>query len=246
MVQLANNTKAVDWSSHADNIRQYATLDVLTDWVAMFSQVNASAIFAKGLPGYLGDSNTYTPEVLKHFTGNGATHMNFSDPTPAIVSRFNKLMFRGAVASASWSNVTSLIDKGLAINQTVHAVQHVDQNVFRTDLRWYAAAAVLEMVTVLLILPMFWGFWTLGGRTTLSPFGIALAFDAPLLRDMKSTSDMREMTSTLGSMKLKYGLMSPVASNENDSGDRCTGRERLGIARDEKVRRPVPGMHFNS
>ena len=47
----------------------------------------------------------------------------------------NELMFRAGVYTTGWANLTSLIDEGLPIAQTVPAKQTVTHNVYKSDLR---------------------------------------------------------------------------------------------------------------
>ena len=81
--------------------------------------------------------------------------LNYLDPTPGIMKKFNELMFRGAVQVASQPKTAHLLDPDISVHQTVHVSQTLKQNVFKSDLRWYAGAAVFELLIVLLILPMF-------------------------------------------------------------------------------------------
>ena len=60
-----------------------------------------------------------------------------------------QLFFRGAVltsfGSTKWKNLDGYIDPGLSTHQTIESVESVNQIVFHSDLRWYAAAAVIEV-----------------------------------------------------------------------------------------------------
>ena len=108
----------------------------------------------------------------------------------------------------------------------------------------YAAAAVFELVTVLLVLPMFWGWWTLGTELTLSPFGIALAFGSPLLSSVNSAVGAKGVVRQLGNVELKYGLVAGEDSKGLPQGGTPLGR--LGIARSDHVVGPVEGLRFSA
>lgn len=106
------------------------------------------------------DTWTYNLETLKHQNfSNRDQDLNYYDPTEYVLGRYNQLMFRSAVAASHWQNLSALIDDGVTARQRVHATQVEDRNVYHTDLRWFAGATVLELVTVMFILPLFWGFW---------------------------------------------------------------------------------------
>lgn len=98
--------------------------------------------------------------TMKHTNfSNGPLDLNYYDPTPSAISKFNQMMFRGALMSIGWPHLANLTDPDVSIYQNVAALETIQLNAYQTDLRWYAGAAVLELMTVLLILPMFWGWW---------------------------------------------------------------------------------------
>ena len=156
------------------------------------------------------------------------------------------MMLRSAaIASTSWPHIQRLIDAGVPVNQTVAARQTAQTNIYKSDLRWYAGAAIAELVTVLLILPMFFGWWTLGSHLTLSPFALALAFDAPVLRGVNSAVGARGVVRELGNTRLQFGevLSSPIP-DPTDRNGKVAATGRLGMAERENVVRPRRGMRF--
>ena len=58
------------------------------------------------------------------------------------------VMFRAGVISGPWSNNTGRFDPGLSANQTISAVQTQTLNTFHSDLRWFAGAAILQILTI--------------------------------------------------------------------------------------------------
>lgn len=251
MISLVNNTQAIDQSTMADLERiQPDTIDGITGQVGILVAANSSA----AMYGFSGstwryDPLTFNPEVLRHVNlSNVDGDVNFIDPTSDIVFTFNKWMFRAAtVATRTWPNLTDFSDPGISVNQTVRATQEKTGNVFQTDLRWYAGAAAIELVTVLLILPMFWGWWTLGCDLTLPPFATALAFDSPILKDINSAFGAKGVVQDLGTMKLKFGV---VYSGDELAGDDMTrvkdgfAAGRLGISESNMVSYAVDGLRF--
>jgi hypothetical protein len=84
---------------------------------------------------------TYNSEALKHTNlSNGFLDANYLDPMPTIITYFNELMFRAGIATASWSNLTNLIDPGLSSKQIIQAQQLKKQPIARSDLRWWVSS----------------------------------------------------------------------------------------------------------
>jgi len=69
------------------------------------------------------------------------------------------------------------------------------QDVLRYKIRYvyWGASVAVTVCVVLMIIPLFYGFWRLDRRATLSPFETAAAFNAPGLVD----ADMKKGTSVL-------------------------------------------------
>lgn len=59
--------------------------------------------------------------------------------------------------------------------------------------KYWGASVAVTMAIILMIVPLFWGFWTLDRRATLSPFETAAAFDARPLEGV----DMKKGTTVL-------------------------------------------------
>ena len=127
----------------------------------------------------------------------------YADPTTDMINNLNNMLFRAAVVSSTWSNLTNLIDPGLSPYQSTTANQTVTRNVFRSDFRWYSAATALEILVALVVLPMFWGWWTLDSHLDLSPFGLGLAFQAPLLEGADLSRGAAGVVKDLGAMHVK-------------------------------------------
>jgi hypothetical protein len=248
-VAYANNTKASSNKLTELGKQQLSTIDSITDGLAILINANASVVLnERPAPHviYNPDPQTYNVNVLRHWnSSNLYNDLNFIDPTPGIIFDFNRMMLRSAAKASNWGHTQRFIDAGVPIKQTVAARQTVQTNIFKSDLRWYAGAAVFELVTVLLILPLFFGWWTLGCHLTLSPFAIALAFDAPILEGVNSAAGAKGVVRELGGMRLKFGEVlsnEPAVSNEEIAHVAATGR--LGIAGSDTVVRPRRGMRF--
>jgi len=246
LVRLANNTKPVDWSATSGT--QMRTISAITFWMAISRNANVTVNLSPTggtNQSYAMDTYTLTPEAIKHLRFGWAAAgrgLVFDDPTDDVVHGFNELMLRGAVMTGSWSNLTGLVDRGVATNQTVIALQTVDQNVFRSNMRWFAGAAVVQMITALLILTQFWGFWSLGCNLSLSPFSTALALNAPLLSVVNSAAGRRGVIEELGNVKIKFGIVDSCSTATETRDGYTTGR--LGLGAMQSVVRPRKGDRF--
>ena len=78
---------------------------------------------------------------------------------------------------------------------------------------------------------------------TLSPFNIALAFNAPLLAGVSSSSGTRGIDRTIGDTRIKYGFVGTESHGDMQSGNFAAGR--LGFERYGHVVRPREGMRFS-
>ncbi|KAK5700209.1 hypothetical protein LTR17_023118 [Elasticomyces elasticus] len=155
----------------------------------------------------------------------------FVDPTSDIISSLNEPLFRGGVAATGWANVTDLMDEGLSVDQILMGNQTTTQNVYRSDLRWFAGAAVLEVMAVMFVLPPFFGWWTLGNAPLLSPMELGLAFDAPCLKEVNSATGSSGVVQKVGDVHLKYGAiytMNGPSIEDGKDSERMVCR--LGIA----------------
>ena len=80
------------------------------------------------------------------------------DPMDDIIAEFNDLLFRGGILAGSWTNVTQILPESpFPVHQSVLATRTREQNVFRSDIRWFLGAAAVQIITMLLILPAYYG-----------------------------------------------------------------------------------------
>lgn len=244
MLRLANNTQAVDQSPEAASRVQKSGMDAIAVDVGLLTNTNVSHIRADTKAGgqWSMDTMSMNRFAAQHYHVGDRVDILWTDPTDDIVFVANQLMFRAGLIATNWPRGywEGLIDPGVEVNQTVEATQEITQNVYTSDLRWYAGAAVIQIATALIILPMFLGWWRLGCNLTLSPFSIALAFDSPVLRDVNSAAGPKGVVDRLGGMKLKYGAIG--CFGEKTDGNRFDGR--LGVAESQAVLSPHDGMTF--
>jgi hypothetical protein len=234
---------------------QQVTLMALVEFLEPLMEANESLAFPfpKGKLDYV-DYNSLNLFATQHFE-TSLMHCpcdhRFSDPTDDIVSTFDSIMFRDGVLTGTWRNVTHLIDEGLSVHQTVQAQRMEKQTIFHSDLRWLAGAAAIQGITIMLIFPIFWGWWIIGVDMTLSPFQAAKMLDAPLLKDVNSAAGATGISNDIGDRKVKLGLFevyeSVIPTNTDGklaSGVTVLSESRIGIAEPQAVVRPRKGMRF--
>ena len=98
------------------------------------------------------------------------------NPRNEVLAALNELMFRTGVHAAQIMDETqlkSMMDDGLEVHTTVQGTPLTPVNVFHSDLNWFAAAAAVNLFSILIILFTFYGWWRLGRHATLSPLEIA-------------------------------------------------------------------------
>lgn len=247
VLQLANNTTPVDF--HDVSLLQATTLQGLVPWVSISNSANVSVdLSANRSPEmtYAMEMLSLSPGSLKHLKPGwniGAIPViAFEDPTHGVVHDLNEMMLRGAAVAGSWENLRELVDPETAVRQKRRAVQTNTQTVFRSDLSWFLGAAAIQMVTIVLILPMFWGWWTLGCNLTMSPFTTALMFDAPIFGDANSATGARGVVEELGSVRVRLGIVDSADAEIEPGKEYTTGR--LGVDRYQNVIEPQGRVRF--
>lgn len=90
---------------------------------------------------------------------------------------------------------------------TTQVVQYTGQStiaVYRSNFKIMAFAVILNLLGVMSILPLFWGWWQLERKTSFSPLEIANAFEAPLLREVHGNATQSQIRNRVGQKKVKY------------------------------------------
>jgi hypothetical protein len=158
----------------------------------------------------------------------------FNDPTTFIRSAIDELMFRIAVQTAfnntfggiielirSNQNTTREADGALGyttFNGTrfpssrivyMEVVRSVES--YKTSFAFLGGAIAVVLLAVILVVPLFYGFWILGRPTTLSPLETATAMGAPLLVSIASSnSTAREIIRMAGKQRVQYSERSTL------------------------------------
>lgn len=146
-------------------------------------------------------------------------------------------MFRTAIASAplhaNATNPQIFRHNGttLAANtQSIIVTQSSSEARYKSEYAWLAGALLATMIPTLTVLGMFWGYWQIGRRVTLSPIETAKAMGSPLLISEDGNSTARELVRELGRRRVRYGGVARDAqSGACHSPGQANGfRERQG------------------
>ncbi len=141
-VSFANNTDPASVAKDPEQGRPN-TLTAFTAFFAPFVSANASVGISTQSPGvpYAIIPASMNSEAMHSYltsTSRGAgVDVQFADPTPRIIAKYNDLMFRGAVKAASMQDTQEKIDPSVSVEQTVQAEQTVRGPVYHVDLHWY-------------------------------------------------------------------------------------------------------------
>ncbi|KAK4963732.1 hypothetical protein LTR10_001363 [Elasticomyces elasticus] len=189
LVNVANNTRG-PWEADPD-VYWPSTIDHFTAYLNLFVGVNVSVVYL-GLNGpdnfWREDPRIATNGAIlgKYLDATAVNDVKFADPSHDVIAQMNEMMFRAGVAASGWDNLTSLIDPDLAVQQTLQANQTTTEDVYNSDLRWFAGAAALELFAILML---------------------ALAFDAPLFRDTNSAQGVCKAVQKVGTTEVRYGAV---------------------------------------
>ncbi|KAF8540230.1 hypothetical protein BDD12DRAFT_834353 [Trichophaea hybrida] len=100
-----------------------------------------------------------------------------------------------AVITASNSSTT----------QAAKATEEMSQTIYISHYKFLFLALILPLLAVLVIIPLFFGWWELGRSVSFSPPEWAKAFDAPVLSGPSLNADINMLLEVVGDRKVRYG-----------------------------------------
>jgi hypothetical protein len=152
-----------------------------------------------------------------------AINASWSDPTEYILSSLNKICFLLALSGASYEYRNT---SQLPPLQNITMQQTVQVNIFQSDQRWFVSSAVLSLVLLALLLPVFNGFWKIGRDVSLNPIETATAFDAPIFRNLGSNTVVKQLVHDAGAMEAKYGeVLGPAILRAENIAASCESHD---------------------
>ncbi|TKA59721.1 hypothetical protein B0A55_12896 [Friedmanniomyces simplex] len=132
----------------------------------------------------------------------------------------------------------------LFADPTEDIISSLNETLFRAGV-----VTAFEVIAVMFVLPLFWGRWTLGKVSLLSPSDVVLAFNAPLLRGANSTKGASGVVKQMGNVQVKFGIVADTSRfyDTDSDGTRVRGSAgyRLGIAEKQRVLTPQKDMRFD-
>ena len=178
--------------------------------------------------------------------------VNFSDPTADMIQTLDELAFRTALNMPPNGDASPI--RHFAAQQANTVL------VFESHYEYLIAAYLVTFFSILIIAGTFDRWWILGRNFSLSPIEIAVAFEAPMLRDVDSNAPERMLVKQLGEKRVKYGevVRHMESGGEQDSASTHAAAEhdrfttttdygpRLAMADPGMVRRPVVGRIFRA
>ncbi|KAK3388353.1 hypothetical protein B0T20DRAFT_448570 [Sordaria brevicollis] len=121
----------------------------------------------------------------------------FDDPMHDIINSFRDIAFRMSLEAAAEEN-EGLNDADVKVFQEVEYVSHQSMARYAMDKAALAVAIVISLLGPMATLMLFWGWWKLGRRFTMSPLEMINAVLAPgpeLFDDDGDEDDQRQQTS---------------------------------------------------
>ncbi|KAL1793458.1 hypothetical protein ACET3X_008440 [Alternaria dauci] len=133
------------------------------------------------------------------------------DPAIEVLRKLNTLSFVTAlyITGAPLRDKDLDADHGMA-HQTITASVTGIVEQYKTSYAYVAGALVATLVTVMLVLPVYWGFWQLGRKVTLGPLEISQAFGAPIIAPDKTKAyhgDFDQVLEDVGKRRVQYGQL---------------------------------------
>lgn len=120
--------------------------------------------------------------------------LKFSSPTAYVLDALNSFMFLSALGAANSSTDV----QSFAVQRTNQAL------VFRSDVRYLAAALVFILVALLAVMFLLWGFWEISRPVSFSPIETANVFQAPTMHTLSKDLALDGILKKVGKTKVKY------------------------------------------
>ncbi|KAF1962682.1 hypothetical protein CC80DRAFT_588213 [Byssothecium circinans] len=116
--------------------------------------------------------------------------------------------------------------------------------VYKVSYPFLGGAIAVIFLAVVLVVPLFHGFWRLGRQTSIGPLEMATALGAPLLTTTVSSTNgtASEIMKSAGTQRVRYGECNTDTLPGEDDGE--IGQRRLQFGRADQVDRPTSGVLY--
>ncbi|KAF8250484.1 hypothetical protein K440DRAFT_618996 [Wilcoxina mikolae CBS 423.85] len=195
--------------------------------------------------------STAVDYINSNTSADGSCEMTWEDPTPDILNGIREMTFRAAIAASNSSTT-----------QTAKATEDMLQTIYISHYKFLFLALTLPLLAVLVIIPLFFGWWELGRSVSFSPLELAKAFDAPVLSGPGSNADINRLLEVVGDRKVRYGevmnmvpqvgkpgtgsaVVEATTSGKGDlEDDSAAANRRLTVANQSEASLPWKGSSY--
>ncbi|KAH8687928.1 hypothetical protein BGZ60DRAFT_394855 [Tricladium varicosporioides] len=204
----------------ADALKSYFTSSIVLQTTSNSTALKVDGIYAEQIQpfseGYdeSGNSFALANKCNNSFSEFGLSSTPYYDnPSDHILDQIRQTLLYTSIYVAD-------IFPGDSVRQTIpETFSNVIVNEYQILWRWWAASLTVTCAIVIIILPTFYGFWTLARKPTLSPFETARAFQAPVVSDAPQHLDTPALLKEVGGKNLHTNLVphtpaSPVIGKE--------------------------------
>jgi hypothetical protein len=108
----------------------------------------------------------------------------------------------------------------LSTTQTVTASQISSEAVYKINYAYLAASLAVTFIGALLTSTTLLGWSNLGRDFSFSPFELAKAFDAPLLREVGSNMPAKDIVAAVGKRRIQYGAAMTASTKPDEESER--------------------------
>jgi hypothetical protein len=133
------------------------------------------------------------------------------DPAIELLRKINTLSFVAALyVTGAPTTERKVREKNNMAHQTIETAVTGIVEQYKTSFAYVGGALAATFITVLFVLPVYWGFWQLGRKVTLGPLEISHAFNAPIIAPDKTKNhhgDFDEVLNEVGKRRVQYGQL---------------------------------------
>lgn len=135
---------------------------------------------------------------------DGSCSYSYADPIDHIILTTNTLTRQISIAKQLWGVDASTRSS----NVKAKGIQFFRDVYHSTDYVYAIAGMVLTAICVLLVIPVYWGFWQLGRDVTMGPLEIAYAFQGPAFAGVTDTNGhVSGLVKAVGDTRIKYAAV---------------------------------------
>jgi hypothetical protein len=191
--------------------------------MAALSQFMSStaAITYTGTGGWLLEQQGTMAQTMMFGPPNmGTCDCSFKDALSTLVEGINQLTFLTATnqtvplanaTAGARATVVGITDNTTATYADLpNSLEIRDVIFYKTEYNYMYGGIGSTLLALLMVLPAYWHYGTLGRKVTLGPMEVASAFNAPMLETGYGTEhpkDLDDLIHKVGARKVQYGIM---------------------------------------